>query len=301
MTRVLFLFVDGVGIGPDDPTANPLAAADLPGLLTLTGGQRPVLEALAEASLPFAPLDATLGVPGLPQSATGQAALLTGVNAAALLGRHLGPYPGAQLRPLLAEASLWRRLLDAGCTVTLANAYPDQFIERAGRGTGRLGAMARSAALAGVALRGPEDLRQGRAVSAFLTNAGWREHLGYQDMPLVSRGEAGARLARLARDHDFTLFEYYATDMAGHRGDLAAGRQVLEAYDAFLQGLLADWSQDDVIVLASDHGNLEDATSSKHTLNPALGAWYGPPPDRKLVSLTDIAPAILAALTTDQS
>ena len=28
--RVLFLFLDGVGLGPDDPATNPLAAAVMP-------------------------------------------------------------------------------------------------------------------------------------------------------------------------------------------------------------------------------------------------------------------------------
>ena len=38
-------------------------------------------------------LDAGLGVEGLPQSATGQAVLLTGVNIPAELGYHYGPKP----------------------------------------------------------------------------------------------------------------------------------------------------------------------------------------------------------------
>jgi hypothetical protein len=38
-------------------------------------------------------LDASLCVPGLPQSATGQAALLTGLNAPELMGRHIEGFP----------------------------------------------------------------------------------------------------------------------------------------------------------------------------------------------------------------
>ena len=73
--RVLYVFIDGVGYGP-------------------AGGQNPVcpevcptLCALMEGAVR---LDACLGVPGLPQSATGQATLYTGVNAAQVMGRHKG-------------------------------------------------------------------------------------------------------------------------------------------------------------------------------------------------------------------
>jgi len=310
--RVLFLFVDGVGIGPDDRDTNPLAAADLPALTELLGGRRPVAQpasrsdpvthhaADTDRSAPrgraFLSLDACLGVPGLPQSGTGQSALLTGVNAPALLGRHDGPYPAAPLKPLLAEASLWHRLTTAGRRVALANAYPDRYLDRARLGTGRMGAVARSALLAGVRLRGPDDLRRKRAVSAFLTNSGWREHLGYGDMPDVGEADAGRALARLAGEHDFTLFEHYAADLAGHRPDRWRPREVLEALDRFLGGVLAAWPAEDVLVLASDHGNVEDGTTGRHTLNPALGAWRGPAPARLPLALTDVAPAVLEVL-----
>ncbi len=43
--RVIFLFLDGVGIGDDDPAANPLAARDFaavyPTLARLLGGALP--------------------------------------------------------------------------------------------------------------------------------------------------------------------------------------------------------------------------------------------------------------------
>jgi 2,3-bisphosphoglycerate-independent phosphoglycerate mutase len=305
--KVLFLFVDGVGVGPDDPASNPLAAAELPALTDLLGG-RPVASTPAANGatvppsphfappLPFASLDARLGVDGLPQSGTGQTALLTGINAPALLGRHDGPYPHSDLKAILGRSSLWFGAQDAGLRVALANAYPDRYLERAHDGRGRMGAIARSALLAGVRLRGPEDLRRGRGISAFLTNSGWRDHLGYRDLPEITPADAGRNLAALAQDHDFTLFEYYATDLAGHRPDRWSATGVLEAFDGFLKGVLAHWPSHDVLVLASDHGNIEDQGTRRHTLNPALGAWRGPAPDRPLTALTDVAPAVLAAL-----
>ena len=103
-TRILVLFLDGVGIGPDDPDRNPFLQAKLPAFRGLWGGRVPTLSDPAPAGsrgVAF-PMDATLGVEGLPQSGTGQVALLTGRNAPRIFGRHFGPWPPVSLRPLLA-------------------------------------------------------------------------------------------------------------------------------------------------------------------------------------------------------
>lgn len=240
-------------------------------------------------------LDATLGVEGLPQSGTGQTALMTGVNAAAHVGAHLGPFPTAGLRALLARHGLPAAARAAGLGVALANAYPDGFRARAAAGGGRLDAVARAMALAGVPLRGPDDLRRGAAVAGSLTGHGWRERLGIE-VPIRSPEEAGARLAALAAGHDLTVFAHHATDAAGHRGTLADARALLARYDAFLAGLLAARPAGLEIVLASDHGNVEDVSHGRHTRNPALAAWHGDRPPGRWAAITDVAPAVRAAL-----
>ncbi len=40
MTHVVVVFLDGVGLGDDDPQVNPLAAARLPVLTGVLGGRR---------------------------------------------------------------------------------------------------------------------------------------------------------------------------------------------------------------------------------------------------------------------
>jgi len=107
---VLFLFVDGLGLGG--------ALEDL----------FPFLLALAPT-----PLDATLGVEGLPQSGTGQTALLTGENAARLLGHHQGPFPSPRLRPLLAQG-LYAWAKGKGLRVLHANGYRPDYLRRATEG-----------------------------------------------------------------------------------------------------------------------------------------------------------------------
>ncbi len=48
MPRLLFLFLDGVGLGVEDPARNPFAAAEMPALHALLEGRRLVLPAAPE-------------------------------------------------------------------------------------------------------------------------------------------------------------------------------------------------------------------------------------------------------------
>ena len=113
------MFVDGVGAGAADAASNPLARGEFL-LSRFADGSGAALPGGGGAAL----LDARLGVPGRPQSATGQATLLTGENAPALLGRHLLGFPDRTLRELLERRSIFRRLAAGGLRAAFANAYP---------------------------------------------------------------------------------------------------------------------------------------------------------------------------------
>jgi hypothetical protein len=137
---VIFIFIDGVGLAPAGPD-NPLASAPMPALRALLGGplaigmadpgirrlemsnQSPISHLHSPAHVLFKPIDATLGVAGLPQSGTGHTALLAGVNAPALHGHHQPHFPPVALRPLLAERSIFRRAAERGRRATFANAF----------------------------------------------------------------------------------------------------------------------------------------------------------------------------------
>jgi len=292
MSRVLFLFVDGVGLGDDDATTNPLAAANLPVLETLLDDGR------------LRALDATLGVPGTPQSGTGQTSLLTGENAAERFGRHYGPWVPTALRPLVRERSVLRRAVDAGLRVAFANAYPRPLLERAragedGRRLGPLRAGPPLAALgAGLLTRDAGDLREGNAVASEIVNDGWRERLGHTELPVASPSEVGHNLAAIADRHDLTLFAHYTTDYVGHRGSFREAVTVLERFDAFLGGVLERLPEDMLLLVASDHGNIEDVRV-EHTRNPALGLVCGAGADdvgRGLHSLVDVSERVIRAL-----
>jgi hypothetical protein len=296
--RLLFIFVDGVGIGEADPARNPFARAVIPTLLMLTGGKLPTLASphtQGSEGMAF-PLDATLGVEGVPQSGTGQAALLTGENAPRLFGRHFGPWTPVRLRPLVEGRSVLRGARAAGRAVAFANAYPRGW--PGPRGSLRVAGPPLAARGAGLLDRHEEALMAGRAVTSEFVNEPWRAHLGYDALPVITEADAGRNLGRIAAEADLTLYAHYATDTAGHRGGMEGGVAALERVDRFLAGVVETLPSDVTLLLASDHGNLEDA-STGHTLNPALGVASGPGARSiagRARSLTDIAPAVHAHL-----
>jgi 2,3-bisphosphoglycerate-independent phosphoglycerate mutase len=298
---LLLVFLDGVGIGEDDGERNPFVRAVLPTLLELTGGSLPTLDhpRVDGPRASVFPLDATLGVEGTPQSGTGQATLLTGENAARLYGRHFGPWTPVRLRPLVEEGSLLRAAREAGRTVAFANAYPRGW--PGPRGGRRVAGPPLAARGAGVLDRHEEALGEGRAVSSEIVNDGWKRHLGHDWLPDVTPEGAGRNLARVAAEADLTLYAHYATDTAGHRGGMEGCVTALERVDRFLGGLLGALDDDTTVLLASDHGNIEDVTA-QHTRNPALGAAIGPAA-RRLATLmrtiADVAPTVLAHLGVD--
>jgi 2,3-bisphosphoglycerate-independent phosphoglycerate mutase len=268
--HVLFLFLDGVGIGRRDPAENPLFAAKLPFLQGVLGGTLPSLHHrhIETPQATLIPLDATLKVDGLPQSGTGQTALFTGVNGARLVGKHFGPHPYSTLRPVIEAHNIFRRVQQAGLRPCFANAYPQKFFDYVETRPSRLTVTTLSCGYAGMSLRRDRDLIEGRGVSADITREGWAK-LGHPSVPVITPLEAGMHLGGLCADYDFVLFEYFSTDHAGHDQSMAEGIRVLERFDGLLGGVLASIDQSRIlVVLTSDHGNLEDLSTRTHTRNP---------------------------------
>ncbi len=302
--RVLFLFLDGVGLGEDDPAINPLAATPMPHLETLLGGCK-----LLAGSAPvhtvrasLMALDATLGVEGVPQSATGQAALLTGRNVPGEIGYHYGPKPNAAVAEYLRNGNLFRTLRRAGRVSSLLNAYPQGYFDAIHSGRRLYSAIPLAVTSAGIALKTSADLMTGQALSADFTGQGWRDRLNSPDTPVLSPAQAGQRMAELAHLSDFSFFEYWPSDYAGHGQEMAAAQSLLATFDEVLGGLLGAWDDEaGLIFITSDHGNLENLGTRRHTLNEVPAVVIGAPEIRRSLTasfqnLTDIAPAVLRAL-----
>ena len=323
--HVLFLFVDGIGLGPPGPD-NPFSNGEWQGFSRLSSGQPWTSQAddvKSERRL-FRPIDARLGVEGLPQSGTGQATLFTGINCAEVVGRHFGPFPHSSTKEIIADKNLFTRLKrrngagdtsaengtpDAGDSsaagvassmgeepAAFANAYPPIFFE-ANRRRGRWTVTTLACRAAGLKIRGIDELTAGEAVAADLTGDGWRRKLDLS-VPTRTESEAARHLHALHLRHRLTLFEYYLTDKAGH-GRLDDPDAVLASFDRFLAGLLDVFDpEESLLLLTSDHGNLEDISIKTHTTNPVPLAAYGRGAHffKEVAGLAGVTPALMKAL-----
>ena len=296
-----FLFLDGVGLGPPDTAVNPLRAAQMPNLRRLLGGRSldSELDPFHGIHASFRPIDANLGVEGTPESATGQSTLLTGINVAQAIGGHYGPKPDARIRPILEEYNLLARLSRSSLSARLMNAYPESYFEAVRIGRRLHAAIPMAFALAGIPLATADDLDRGKALSADFTGRGWRTRMQRGHTPLLRPEEAGKRAVELALRHDFTLFDHWLPDYAGHYGEMQGAVRLLTILDRVLGGIAGAMQGTDLTVfITSDHGNLEDLSDPGHTRNPVPALALGPLEARKQIldsmeDLTGLAPAVL--------
>ncbi len=273
-TRTFLVFIDGLGWGEPDSKTNPqyTYGGDLLRLPVSAAG-----EAVPVANAGWAkPIDAVLGVVGVPQSATGQTTLLSGVSGQEALGKHLTGFPNEKLREILLEHSILKTLNDRGYQAGFLNAFRPRFWELSRERQLTLSATTVATLAADLPFLGLDDIRAGRAVYQEMTNTELNER-GFE-MELMAPREAGQIAGRVAREKDFLLYEYFQTDKAGHSGEMARSEVELHRVDEFLQGLLAELAtelaDETLVVLTSDHGNLEDGTTRRHTTNPIpLMAW----------------------------
>ncbi len=268
--HILLIFLDGIGLGDDDPAVNPFAVAHMPTLTALTNGKRWLRGIGREESARaiFVPTDPRMGVPGRPQSASGQASIITGRNVPQLIGEHYGPKPNPAIREILAKDNFFKQVVAHGKTAALMNAYPPQLHRGIKRGKILRSSYQQALHEAGLPMFGEETIYSGDALSSDWTGQGWREYLGYEDTPVYPPAEAGARMVRLSRRYDFAFFSHWFTDIVGHRGPFEDGVRLLELFDAVMAGALDEWADDEGLMLVtSDHGNMEEIGDRRHTEN----------------------------------
>ena len=229
-------------------------------------------------------IDARLGVEGLPQSGTGQTAILTGVNAAAAMGRHYGPWVSPSLKPIL-EQNVLKRVSDVGGTVRLANYYPPQYLAALESGKTRLNAIATAALSAGARLEG----RDGLGIAPML-----RDPSGSANLEQVS---AWAR-DFVTDDATVTIFDQWWSDSVGHEMNLSEGQAFAARLEVFCAAVLEAKSTDTLFLVTSDHGNFEDLSVKTHTFSPVplAAVGVGALEFAGVTDLTGIAPALARAL-----
>jgi hypothetical protein len=290
-------------LGPPDDT-NPFWLAPTDSIRRVLGGPLVLGAQLDSSDASLVALDASLDVPGTPQSATGQVSLFTGINVARRLGYHLPAFPNGPLKEIVRTHSILKRATDEGYCATFANAYSPLYFEMVEKTNRPMSATTHAVLGADLPFRWISDLEAGRAVYWDLTNEHLVERYGLS-LPIITPEEAGRNLAGISREQDLVLYESFLTDVAGHSKSLAESVQVLERLDRFLGSLWDHVPADATTVICSDHGNVEDVKRGIHTLNPVPLLVTGPGASafREARSITDVADPILRVLrgTTDVS
>ena len=283
--KVLFLFIDGVGLraAATDNPVNPEVCPALCRLITKHGK----------------PIDARLGIDGPPQSATGQATMFSGVNCAAAMGKHCEGFPGPNLRKIIETDNLFKQLRSKGKEVCFSDAYlVDSAEELAAR---RFKSVTTVMALTTPeTIRTVDDLQNGQAVMQDLTRETIQDR--WPDIAVIPPQRSAEHLAAIVRRYDFTLFEFFQSDVAGHSMDYARACAALRTYDRFLASIVRFTEAMGVtLVMTSDHGNIENISERGHTLNPVPFVAFGPKEEflrERVSSLVDVTPALLAAFDT---
>ena len=307
MERVTFIFVDGCGVGGPGPE-NPFFQARSLFLPFWQGAMR-----LPDGT-PLAAIDATLGIPGAPQSASGQTALFCGARAAAVGNRHRNGYPDRILRRVILKRNLLSALRGKGVPARFLNAYPifdgsfsSDYVRILPDGRFWFSPLF------------PERFKRMISVTSCMLPASGQKPFGaadilaekaiYQDysnrqliekglsLPEFSPKQAAGIIHQASRRFEFILYEYFQTDLYAHRKSLKECVALIRDLDALVGTLLGSLNKkEDTLVLTSDHGNLEDFHLRGHSRNPVpLIAWgrHGARLRKRIKCLSDVAPAIL--------
>ncbi len=262
---VIFIFIDGVGIG-NKSNENPFLINSYKSFELLSGGNFfKESDGVSTSSQLYKGIDANLGIEGLPQSGTGQTTLFTGENASQVIGKHFGPYPHSGIKHLLLEQSIFQAVQQLDKKPYFMNAYPPIFFELSEK-RNRWSCTTLMTKSANITLNSTEEVLNGSALTAEIVQNAWRERLNI-DIPKITATEAGRRLLEVVPNYDLVLYEYYLTDKAGHNKNIEDAKRVLQPLDEFLLHIIENKRSQDVLVITSDHGNLEDLSVKTHTRN----------------------------------
>lgn len=289
MKSILFVFLDGFGLGKANCN-NPFFTYGLPGFEKKIKCKLLDSVFTEEESVLVKGIDACLGVKGIPQSATGQTALFTGINAPALLGFHLPAFPNKQLIEVIHSHSILKKVTDNGLKATFANAYSDSYFEKVAQGKLTHSVTTHCVIAAGIPFRTIDDLLKNRAVYWDIN----RSHL-LPSTTTISPENAGQHLSSIAAQNTLTLFESFTSDIVGHSTSMEKAVDLLKLIDEFLCGILDTIHQDTTFILSSDHGNIEDLSTGSHTENAVPLIVLGPSARlfSNISSIDQITPAIL--------
>jgi hypothetical protein len=302
---IFYFFVDGIGFGKNDTDTNPFARYSQ-GIFAPLAGQP-----LGEGRLRVLETDASLGLPGLPQSATGQTSLWTGINGVKAVGRHINGFPTFTLKKIIVKHSILRVLNDFGIEADLLNCYTPAFFQKFGKNPRFLSASTLIQMASGRPLKNLDDLREGRGLYMDIDHEyliTLSKDLIPANDPVMQRCDPytlGRSVPRQFQNYGLAIFEYFITDKVGHDQNWEVAKKTIKDLEDFLTGFLDGMDPHvDTLILTSDHGNMEDLSTSTHTTNPVPTYIAGKMADSiesKVHKLTDIPIAIYDSLGLQQA
>lgn len=292
MKSVILIFIDGLGLGSKDQKINPCLNHKL-NLFACYDTHQDIIR--IENNGYCRPTDTTLGIKGLPQSATGTATILTGINCPEILNRHKPGFPNKILRSILTEHSILKKIKDKGYTSTFLNAFRPLFFKLDEKMKWLLSATT----TANLAAKNPfytiDDIANRISVYHDYTNSRLIKR-GF-NIPLFSHHEAAEIIAHASNKFNFVLYEFFLTDHIGHKQNMEKAVDILISLENLVKSLITKIDLDNtLLIITSDHGNIEDISVKTHTRNKVGTYLWGRESDKlvyRINSLTDISKIIL--------
>ncbi len=307
MSKLIFIFLDGVGIGLA-AKSNPFFAAGADYLCFYENGL-----SLPDGT-PIKAIDARLGVDGMPMSATGQTSLFTGINVPRIYNQHKDSYPDRSMRKIIKENNIFTRLKKKRLNVQFLNAYPESshfftpdHVKILDDGEFQFSAAFKSQS------RNSLSVTTCMLLSSFTTPFSEKDILrekalyhDYSNQSLIERGlnlpvfspeKAAEIIFNTSRDYDLLLYEFFQTDLYGHGFEIDRCEELIYNLNRLIKQLIAFLDREkDTLLITSDHGNLEDILTPLHTLNPVpLLTWGCKSHELRedIKSLSDITPVVV--------
>lgn len=292
---ILYVFIDGIGLGNNDPDTNPFARY-AHSFFSPLAGRSP--DEPVPSGLVIRETDAHMGIPGLPQSATGQTALWTGVNGPVVMGRHMNGFPGPTLKKTIYDWSMIKCLNEAGKKSSLLNAYGESYLERIEKKPRLASTSTHIQKASGIPLKTFKDLKVNQAVYMDITHELMHEFYpdAKAEFPVIDAFQRGRDIVQIARGYDVALYEYFLTDKVGHDQSFPMAERVITTLEKFFAGIAAELNpENELLVVTSDHGNLEDLSRKTHTNNKVATFALGKGSERiaqDVNALYDIPPVM---------
>lgn len=247
------MFLDGVGIGTQ--SQNPII--DLFKGITKKDFITDNIP-MVNSEFTLKGIDPILGVRGIPQSATGQTSIMTGINSQKVLGYHHTAFPNSKLIELINSSNLLREAKEMGYRTTCGNIYSREYFEkRSKRRKNMFPVSALSVMNADLGFRFIEDYNKGRAVFASITNS----------LKPITPEQAAKDMLNISKDYDLIFFEYFLTDSYGHKKNREKLEYETRKLNRFINNIWLEGNEWLDIVITSDHGNSEDISTGDHTKN----------------------------------